>query len=194
MITPQSIFMILGVVAFALSALMLAIALVYYFRNDIRGVKDDLSGKARRVGQTEQRYRPRGGTLGRSASGQSRAGIVQEQEALDGPAAGSQPAEDDLETVLDTQLRAVPQEFRAVSSDGHGVNDDIPTLVTSMDDYHRIGVSEDDLNDAEMPTVVEDCHEELSSGTRSAVDQGSPSFVVTKGILALHSSEIIVAD
>lgn len=46
--TPQAIFFYIGIAAFIIFVALGVWAAVYYVRNDIRGVLDDLSGKAKR--------------------------------------------------------------------------------------------------------------------------------------------------
>ena len=191
MITPQLVFMILGIVLLVAAAVLLVVALVYYVRNDIRGVQDDLAGRARhgRGARSRTNSAPR-------RSNARPANVVPGQMNLgrgnDAAYGGSvQPAEDELDTELDTKLRRVPQGMTGVNSDAYDVNDDIQTLVTSAGDYHRIDMTDKSLNEADMPTTVDKNEDEVSTVVEQASTGDAPVFVVTKSILAVHSKEII---
>lgn len=190
MITPQLVFMILGIVLLLAAVVLLVVALVYYVRNDIRGVQDDLAGRARRDRGARAR------TTARRSTNVRRSNLVPGQvtpgggnDATHGGAA--QPAEDELDTELDTKLRRVPQGMTGVNSDAYDVNDDIQTLVTSAGDYHRIDMTDKSLNEADMPTTVDKNEDEVSTVVEQASTGDAPVFVVTKSILAVHSKEII---
>lgn len=192
MITPQLVFMIIGIAAIVAGVVLVAVAFMYYFKNDIRGVKDDLSGKARQNDARGRRRQSRGqhrNVQARSAdTGTSTSPGVQVRDV---PGAIVQPLEDDLDTVLDTKLRKVPSGYAGVSSDGYDVNDDTPTLVTSVGDYHLNDLPERNLNEADMPTAVDNGEEELPTQVNRTVQGSALSFVVTKSILAIHTDEII---
>lgn len=187
MITPQLVFMVAGIVLLVTSFVLLVVALVYYVRNDIRGVRDDLAGRTRRgEGATRDR---RAATRRRSNAGVARTSVGRRAAGVpDDLVADAQPEEDQVETVIDTKLHGAPQNAAGISSDAYDVNDDIPTLVTSVGDYHQTNMSDKSLNDADVPTLVEEGGEGVAA--RRAGDD-APSFVVTKSILAIHSNEII---
>jgi nitrogen fixation-related uncharacterized protein len=48
-ITLQSIYFFIGVGGIAIGIILAIVAVIYFFRADIRGVKDDLSGKAKQI-------------------------------------------------------------------------------------------------------------------------------------------------
>ena len=191
MITPQLVFMILGIVLLVAACVLLVVALVYYVRNDIRGVQDDLAGRARRGGGAARNRRTTGRE--RSAVRRTRPDVGQrplmDVEAASGIASPS--VEDNLDTELDTKLRAVPQRMRGVNSDAYDVNDDIPTLVTSVGDYHQTNMADKSLNEADMPTAVDENEDEVLTIVEQASTGDAPVFVVTKSIVAVHSKEII---
>ena len=193
-ITPQLIFFIAGIAALVVAAILFVIAMTYYSRQDIRGVKNDLAGKARQgqrgastVRRTTRSTRASRNTQ-RSVVDDARRGNVYE------PTGGmSQQPEDDMDTILDTRLRQVPQGMGGVSSYNQSINDDIPTVVTFLGDYHNGEVSKQSENDANAPTLVEENEEDLPTQVDQANAVDASSFVVTKSILAIHSNEIITA-
>lgn len=191
MITPQLVFMILGIVLLVAAVVLLVVALVYYVRNDIRGVQDDLAGRARRGGGTARNHRT---TARERSTVRSTRPDVGQKSVMDVEAAGdiaSPPLEDDLDTELDTKLRAVPQQMGGVNSDAYDINDDIPTLVTSVGDYHQTNMADKSLNEADMPTTVDENEDEVPTMVERASTGDAPVFVVTKSIVAVHSKEII---
>ena len=195
-ITPQLIFFIAGIAALVVAAILFVIAMTYYTRQDIRGVKNDLAGKARQ-GQRSNAV-TRGRTSRRvGAPSNVRPSVNQGAPAnamQQTPVAAAQNFEDDTDTVLDTKLRRVPQNIANVNSYSRDVNDDIPTVVTSVGDYHRQGVKQNQTqNDADVPTLVEENEEELPTQVEKTAAAEASSFVVTKSILAIHSNEIITA-
>ena len=193
-ITPQLVFMVLGIVALVVAAVLLVMAIAYYVRNDIRGVQDDLSGKTRQgqaTSATNRSRRRRDTYHPAQVDTPSFAAVDPDDEQVRNVAGGVvQPAEDDLDTVLDTKLRKIANAG-AVSSDTYDVNDDIPTLVTSAGDYHNSSVPERNVNDEDAPTMVEGEEGELPTEVEAAAADGRPSFVVTRSILAIHANEVI---
>ncbi len=194
MITPQLVFMVAGIVLLVAAAVLLIISLVYYVSNDIRGVQDDLAGRTRRGGGSA---RDRGSASRRRANTRSVSSVsnqstpAPDMEANVDVGAVVQPAEDEVDTVLDTKLRKVSQDAAGVNSDVIDINDDIPTLVTSVGDYHRNDMPENYLNDADVPTVVDGSEDEMPTRVERTNATDVPHFVVTKSILAIHSNEII---
>ena len=193
-ITPQLVFIVLGIVALVVAAVLLIMAITYYVRNDIRGVQNDLSGKTRQgqAASASNRSRRRHDTRRPSqADAPSFAAVDPDDEQVRNVAGGVvQPAEDELDTILDTKLRKVTGAV-SISSDTYDVNDDIPTLVTSAGDYHNFSVPERNVNDEDAPTMVEGEEEELPTEVEAAAADGRPEFVVTRSVLAIHANEVI---
>lgn len=200
MVTPQFVFMVMGITSFVVAAILLVVSVFYFVRNDVRGVMDDLSGKTRQVGASQGPRPRRRASWARQTGRESmapQAGIpfsVQQSTAM-GQAGRqtpvSQSVEDDLDTVLDTKLRRVAANYGGVSSDIQDVNDGIPTLVTSVGEYHRNNMSEMNLGDADSPTMVESAEDGMPTQMESRSAAYDSRFVVTKSILAIHSKEVI---
>lgn len=190
MITPQLVFMVAGIVSLVTSVILLIVSIAYFMRNDIRGVMDDLSGKTRTSGTA---------THARSESGrakrQKRKGhtSIQDQVSQDASVRetqgdGFQSLEDDLDTVLDTKLRKVTP---GISSDTHNINDDTPTVVTSIGEYHQEDSHEMKLKNQNGSDVLDGTEGALPTQVESEPVAYGNQFVVTKSILAIHSQEII---
>ena len=183
MITPQLVFFVAGIVLLVVAVVLAIVAAVYFFRQNIRGVMDDLSGRTRQQhAGTDSR---RSGRSKRHRDGVRAQGpdVVPDQAAPKAPAFVSQPAEDELDTVLDTKLRKVPQRYAAVSPDGGDANDDIPTVVTSL------GQGPDD---ADVPTTVES-DDDIPTQVEAAPGDATGVFRVTRSIVAIHTNEVITA-
>lgn len=196
--TLQLALLVASIAAFAVAVLLLVWAAHTYVSQDIRGVMNDLSGKsrqgnrasgsARRRRQGVQRHTLHGGV-----SVDSAAGLV--DAAVQGVAHAPGPvSEDDLDTVLDTKLRKLPQEYVQVSSDMHDVNDDMPTLVTSIPDYHQNDAADANVGDADDPTYVGQDSDDVPTEVEGTTSSDAHPFVITQSILAIHSSEIITAE
>ncbi|MBR3157752.1 MAG: hypothetical protein IKF14_01490 [Atopobiaceae bacterium] len=194
MITPQFVFMVMGIVLLVAAVILLIVSIVYYVRNDIRDVQYDLAGRTRRGGGSA---RDRGTAVrGRSVARGSRPSSSEMPRGAEMNAAADvvvQQGEDEVETVLDTKLRAVPQNNSDVNSDAYDINDDIPTLVTSVDHYDEGAVSEQKLNESDLPTLVDESEDDVRTQIEQ-VGEANASFVVTKSILAINSKEIITTD
>ena len=174
MITPQLVFFIVGIVALVAAVGLLIAAGVYFVRQDIRGVMDDLSGKTRQGGADAGRgaRRRRSAPARPAAVAPHNVGVVARESA----AAMARPSEDEVDTVLDTKLRKVPQGGQIIS-DGRDINDDMPTLVTSAEGYHQ----------ANMPEMSRE------DGIPTEVGESTSGFVVTKSLVAIHANEVITA-
>lgn len=196
MITPQMFFLVAGIVLCVASGALAVAAVVYYIRNDIRGVRADLAGETRGTGQAGRRSAtPKASNARRTPRKRAQRANDSDEEILhNAPEFMSQPMEDDLDTVLDTKLRRIDAGGPEFSYGSKDVNDDIPTLVTSMGVYHRSGASEANMNDEDAPTIVDGSEEDAPTAVEETSADAEPSFVVIKSILAINSSEIITAE
>lgn len=180
MFTPQNVLLIVGIVSIVVAVVMAILAAVYYTRNDIKSVMDDLSGRTRRnagVGETTRRRRQR--TRGNISSQRNATDDAVVQMAV---GAVTAPSEDDLETLLDSKLQPGVQETYEVNNDSYDVNDDMPTVAMTVSEYHQNNVTQTSMEDADSPTVLDGVETE-----------GASVFVVTRSIIAIHSNEIIAA-
>lgn len=191
-ITPQLVFRVLGIAFLVIGAILVAVTVSYFFRQDIRGVMDDLAGRKRRGETSGSRRRPGRPAAQRRGGGASQTPRVDEEVVREAPGAVVQPSEDELDTVLDTKLRKVPQRMPGVNSDGRDVNDDTPTLVTALGDYHRSNVAESKLTDDDASTVVNGNEQDTPTEVEHRAAAPS-SFTITRSIVAIHANEVITA-
>lgn len=183
----QDIVFYLGIAAFVVAGVFLALAAHTFFAQDIRGVMADLSGQARvgaRTGSTQATGRGRGSTRSRRPSRRRYEGLASQevpQEAPPGQGVGvpNTTSEDGIDTILDTALREAHRNAMGISNDSRYINDDMPTLVTSIAEYpQQVGMQTGDSTEA--PTAVE------GAGSTS-----SGSFRISRSIVAISSNEVI---
>lgn len=172
--SAQRAFFILGIALFV-AAVVLAIVSAYVFvSKGIRTVMDDLSGKTRgndirnlRGRVTRQRGKAAKGDAASSAGGRFAVGEPSPEAPQVGPAG-------------EVAAGNVPE----INYDIEDSSDDIPTVVTSLDQYHTGGYAHDGgalgaYDDLE--TAVED------SGAVAS------TFRVTRRIVLVHSDGVITA-
>ena len=181
----QTILFFAGIAFIVLAVVLAIVAIAYYVKQDIRGVMDDLSGKARQRGGMSQGSASRRSSARRrkrtpaKAEGTMLAGA----EVREAQVKTSDSKEDELETVLDTKLRKVSRVSTGSNANKNEAADEVPTLVTSTDGYYKNGKPESRIQMGdEAPTQVE-----------RALGRASSTFVVTRSIISINSGEVITA-
>ena len=172
--SPQLILRIAGIAALVIAALFAVLAVHYYLTQDIRGVMDDLSGKARARGVAGTRRRAsERSTAGPSRQGRAAAAVAPvrqgEVQAAPAVAAPADPVPAPMpafaladEAGPSTMLVAAGRTEGVVSAPpAHDVEDDLETMVAPEGKEPPVGTSP-------------------SSG-----------FHLTKSIVMIHSQEII---
>lgn len=190
-ITPQSVFLVLGIVGIVVAVVLLVIAIVYYVRNDIRAVQDDLSGKARqgRVSSTASRGRRRRDRQAPQAAVQSDGAIpLDDTREVERAGRPMRPSEDEIDTVLDTKLHKVA-EGNIVNSDQKDINDDMNTVTATSSGYHEGDITERTMGNCAELSKNKDGEDDLPT----EVEGDRPEFVVTRSMLAINSAEVITA-
>lgn len=173
--SPQRIFFILGIVLFVVAALLAVVAAYVFVSQDIRSVMDDLSGRTR--GKNIEKLRDRGSrrSRGNVAKGEAVA-VVQSMAEIAEPSAGAPQS-----VPTDSNSAASMPEINYDIDDG---NDDIPTVVTSMDQYHLKGYA--------FNGESGDSRQDDSVGVADSAGDNTP-FRVTKRIVLVHSDGVITA-
>ena len=157
-ITPQLVFLAVGIMALVVAFALLLVALAYYARKNIRGVKNDLAGKARhgqRASSITCARTPRGtyarGVRHAAAPGVV-AGVVREM-----PTVVAQGVEDDANTVLANQPRDEPRGFAGTNPSGRDANDAVPTILFPNGAFRHGGIdpaSVPEQGAEDAPTLV----------------------------------------
>lgn len=209
-ITPQAVFMYLGIAAILVAAVMLGLAAYTFFHEDIRGVMDDLSGRRRAnaVGR---------GRAGRRARTAARRPHVAQRPAPEGAAAsvgpGRQQAASAGEPVQaagigqgvpaasDTMRHAMPAQPDTMAA-SRPMGDDEDTAETIVDEDLGItrrpvgvdfglSVEEDDVL-TEVASLDEASAQDVDTvATEPVPATGSPLFRVTRRIVSISSPEVI---
>lgn len=171
----QQIFFFAGIAAFVLAVVFAAIAGYVFVTKDIRSVMDDLSGRSRE----RNILGLRGGANVRPKGGARHSEAVQHNSSAD----GSDSVSGGIQANQVPQSSAAP--IPVVNFDIDDGSDDIPTVVTSFDQYHSVSYAENEggdiAADGDLATVVD------------AQAVASPSFKVTKRIVLVHSEGVITA-
>lgn len=171
----QQLFFFAGIAAFVLAGVFAAIAGYVFVTKDIRSVMDDLSGRSRERNILSLRgganVRPKGGAR------------LSEVAQPNSNAVGSYSVSGGMQADQMPQSSATPMPV--VNFDIDDGSDDIPTVVTSFDQYHSESYAKNEGGDIaaddDLATVVD--------GRAVA----SPSFKVTKRIVLVHSEGVITA-
>lgn len=163
----QDILRIAGIALLVIAALFVILAIHYFVTNDIRGVMDDLSGKARARGVA--------GTRRATAASQSRK-AAQARERAGAKAAKPQVTKG---TVASAQAEA-PQPEASQAASVAIDEDDMGTLVVDADfGAAPVGINKEAMGGSPAPG--------------QGASQGTVAFRVTRTIILCDSDKIIAA-
>lgn len=184
-VIPHLLLQIVGFVAFFLSLVLAVVAGVYYIRNDVHAVKNNLLGRVQMIESVES-----GKRSVKRASDLLSTGSALDQTRIESRAS----EEDELETVLSADARRTSSgDTSLISYDESDINDEMPTLVNSKGDYHQTSNAKA-VTDYGNSVIVETSEDGLPTEVSHANTDEEPLFQVTTSIHFVPSEEIIAVD